>query len=69
MGDMLCWDEKGKLLARFEACYWSVKKKGTLELEGISAAQGSEAINKIVVAGLAMVEYRKRQQRRGNRMV
>ncbi len=59
MGDMVCLDEEGQLVARFEANRFALKKEGKFEL---SPAVTGVLMDELVVSGLAMIEYRRSRQ-------
>ena len=58
--DMVCVDEKELPIAKYEKKNWSMKQRGTLDLMGM--AQGSPAMDEIVITAMAMAEYKRRQQ-------
>ncbi|KAK4694743.1 hypothetical protein P7C71_g2885, partial [Lecanoromycetidae sp. Uapishka_2] len=63
-GDLVCLDGREQMVARFAISNWSVSKSGKIEL-GPAVMGGSghgEAMDEIVVSGIAMHEYCMRQQ-------
>ncbi|MCJ1224428.1 hypothetical protein MMC12_001073 [Toensbergia leucococca] len=59
--DMTLSDESKQTVARFHNAAYSVRKEGKLEIMGGDI--GSVIIDEIVVTGLAMVEWERRQRR------
>ena len=64
--NIVCENERGEAVARFENELWSVKKKGRLELLGgvIGVGEGEEwkrVMEAVLVTGWAVMEYRHRR--------
>ncbi|MCJ1278442.1 hypothetical protein MMC21_006259 [Puttea exsequens] len=60
-GDLRCTDGSGQVVARFEAVRWGkVQKEGKFELSQAVAA-GGPAMDEIVISGIAMVEFKRRE--------
>ena len=55
--DMVCLDERGIALARWQFAKWSITKLGTIEVVG-DAVAGGELLDELVVTGVTVAYFR-----------
>ena len=57
-GDMTCFDQQDKVCAKFESSGWALKKDGKFD---VAPSVRGVLMDEVIVAGLAMLELKKRK--------
>ena len=57
-GDMTCLDQQDKVCAKFESSAWALKKNGKFD---IAPSVSGVLLDEVLVAGLAMLELKRRK--------